>query len=557
MTINIENNVSAEIGAGLTSGTLLLNVKGGKHTLFPAAPFTLNLVKFNSTGTVLQREIVNVTSKAGNIFTITRAYEPVPVNDAALTTTQVAYDFDEGDMIYMTFTAWMFETMDADIQTRLLKAGGAMTGVLQQAESSDIVAAFTTNLATATWNKVHITWNTTITSFGTMQAGTQMELTFMGTPVLTHNATSLILPGGANITASAGDCAMFISEGGWNWRCMGYQKANGQAVSSTTDINWTTETTSLWDDYKLIVYSTLAASNRSIRADNAFAKLLSKFGDWSDWDVTITTTVTLTRDMAYNNLTITSPWVLDPNWFKVYVKGTLSGNGTIRRNGNTGGGGGFPWGGAGWAALNAGSLGAETAGSNGWTSGWVGTAGVSSNPCYSTTNGVAGVAWQYAGWAAWTSTRWSLYNIFYTLPKVLDLLHPASIAALVTQYKWGSGSWGGGGGDSSFSGWGSGSQWGTIWICAKIINFTGTMESKGWDWWPWTNNTNYGWNPWAGWSGWQGGTILLFATTFTSVGTQILTWWIWWAGGRSARTDARVTKKGNNGNLWVTIQVTI
>lgn len=123
MTINIENNVFAEIGAGLTSGTLLLNVKGGKHTLFPAVPFTLNLVKFNSTGTVLLREIVNVTGKAGNIFTITRAYEAVPVNDAALTTAQVAYDFDEGDMIYMTFTAGMFELMDADIQTRLLKAG--------------------------------------------------------------------------------------------------------------------------------------------------------------------------------------------------------------------------------------------------------------------------------------------------------------------------------------------------------------------------------------------------------------------------------------------------
>ena len=150
MTINIENNVEFAIGAGITSGTLLLTVKGGKETLLPAVPFRLNLVKFNDVGVIVQREIVNVTAKAGAVLTIARASEAVPVNSSALTSVQVAYDFDEDDMAYMTFTASMFEAIDADIASRLPKAGGSMTGVLQQAESSDIVAATTTNLATAT-----------------------------------------------------------------------------------------------------------------------------------------------------------------------------------------------------------------------------------------------------------------------------------------------------------------------------------------------------------------------------------------------------------------------
>ena len=40
--------------------------------------------------------------------------------------------------------------------------------------------------------------------------------------MLTHNATSLILPGSANITTTAGDTAEFLSLGGGNWICLNY-----------------------------------------------------------------------------------------------------------------------------------------------------------------------------------------------------------------------------------------------------------------------------------------------------------------------------------------------
>lgn len=99
--------------------------------------------------------------------------------------------------------------------------------------SASIVAAGTTNLGSLPGEKITVTGNTTITSFGTIKAGTVKFLNFTGTPTLTYNATSLILPTAANIVVAAGDTAVFVSEGGGNWRCVSYQRATGQALAGT------------------------------------------------------------------------------------------------------------------------------------------------------------------------------------------------------------------------------------------------------------------------------------------------------------------------------------
>jgi hypothetical protein len=72
-----------------------------------------------------------------------------------------------------------------------------------------------------------ITGTTAIEGLGTVSAGIHKVLKFEGALTLTHNATSLILPGGANITTANGDVAWFISEGAGNWRCLAYMKADG------------------------------------------------------------------------------------------------------------------------------------------------------------------------------------------------------------------------------------------------------------------------------------------------------------------------------------------
>jgi hypothetical protein len=102
-----------------------------------------------------------------------------------------------------------------------------------ESKSADIASAATTALSTATAAYVHVTGTTTITALGTVQAGTRRIVVFDGALLLTHNATSLILPTGANITTAAGDVAVFVSEGSGNWRCVGYTRANGTALSGS------------------------------------------------------------------------------------------------------------------------------------------------------------------------------------------------------------------------------------------------------------------------------------------------------------------------------------
>jgi hypothetical protein len=72
---------------------------------------------------------------------------------------------------------------------------------------------------------VTITGTTTITSFGT-GANLMRVVVFSGALTLTHNGTSLILPGGENIETEAGDTAVFVSDDSGNWRCISYQRAD-------------------------------------------------------------------------------------------------------------------------------------------------------------------------------------------------------------------------------------------------------------------------------------------------------------------------------------------
>lgn len=107
------------------------------------------------------------------------------------------------------------------------------------AQLNAIVAGATTTLASAasvaigaaSSTNVSITGTATITSFDTVAEGTLRWVVFAGSLTLTHNSASLILPGGANITTSAGDAALFKSLGGGNWRCLSYQLSGSQIAA--------------------------------------------------------------------------------------------------------------------------------------------------------------------------------------------------------------------------------------------------------------------------------------------------------------------------------------
>ena len=108
-----------------------------------------------------------------------------------------------------------------------------------------LASATTTDLATANSNIVSITGTTTITSFGSSATTTNplYFIRFTGALTLTHNATSLISPTGANITTVAGDCAIVKYEGSGNWRVVNYQGGSSSVTQIGSPLTPTGTTT--------------------------------------------------------------------------------------------------------------------------------------------------------------------------------------------------------------------------------------------------------------------------------------------------------------------------
>jgi hypothetical protein len=114
-----------------------------------------------------------------------------------------------------------------------LRAHGAFIRQL-----SDLVGGPTVQLASAATvsigfagsANVQINGTTTITAFDTIAEGTLRWVIFGGSLTLTHNASSLVLPGNANIQTAAGDIALFKSLSGGFWKCMAYQRLSGAGL---------------------------------------------------------------------------------------------------------------------------------------------------------------------------------------------------------------------------------------------------------------------------------------------------------------------------------------
>lgn len=98
-------------------------------------------------------------------------------------------------------------------------------------QGNDIASAAATDVGAATGQYVRVTGTTTITSLGTVNAGVMRWVEFAAALTLTHNGTSLKLPGSVNIATAAGDVALFISLGGGNWKCALYSRADGSPLS--------------------------------------------------------------------------------------------------------------------------------------------------------------------------------------------------------------------------------------------------------------------------------------------------------------------------------------
>ena len=117
--------------------------------------------------------------------------------------------------------------------------GGTLTGALNEAPPVTIASAANIDIGAAASNTVLVSGTASITSLGTIAAGAIRYLRATGAFTLTHNATSLILPGGTNIVATAGDVFRFESLGAGNWRLTGFQSASAPATYQPLDATLT------------------------------------------------------------------------------------------------------------------------------------------------------------------------------------------------------------------------------------------------------------------------------------------------------------------------------
>jgi hypothetical protein len=131
-------------------------------------------------------------------------------------------------------TAGTDATIGLNITTKNSAPVVLTNNALQYAADITLSSAATTNIGGAASNNIVITGTTTITALGTAPAGSRRKVKFTGALTLTHNGTSLILPGNANFTTAANDTCEFESLGSGNWICTQYQKQSvvpGQSLT--------------------------------------------------------------------------------------------------------------------------------------------------------------------------------------------------------------------------------------------------------------------------------------------------------------------------------------
>lgn len=278
------------------------------------------------------------------------------------------------------------------------------------------------------------------------------------------------------------------------------------------------------------------------------------FGDGSDGVVTISSPTTLTRDMYYQTLTVNS--TLTTAGYRIFVKGTISGSGTIQwGTPNTGGTGGN---GSGGGPAGSGGAGASVSGSGFFTS-QAGGAGGSGNNSGGGTNGtnltaalgtVGGTGGSTGEPGAVGGTITGPYWKFGTLATLsymgLDLLANGTTTKLLGS----SGGGGGGGGTNGTSfaagGGGGGASGGDIFIAAATWAGTFTISSIGGTGGVGGTATNAGSGNGGG--GGAGGNAYVFYGTKTWTGSYTLTGGTGGAAGTHSGTGSAGSNGGNGAN---------
>ncbi|RKX72457.1 hypothetical protein DRP43_00735 [candidate division TA06 bacterium] len=310
------------------------------------------------------------------------------------------------------------------------------------------------------------------------------------------------------------------------------------------------------------------------------------FGDGSDGDVVISTDTTLTRDMYYNNLTINSG-TLYTNGYRIWVKGTLSGDGIIDNSGGNGGNGGNAvstsldgTAGSGGEGTPTGTLtGSPSGGAGGSGVGATGISGINEDPSI----GVNGSSGGNGGWggggsggAGGTATAENF------IPKEKDLILTVSDSGIeksrfcnVCFYgntsgeslSPSAGSGGGGSGGVTYvnsvrnggagGGGGAGGTGGNVEIIAKTINGTFTIDATGGNGGNGGNGYKQGGGGGGGAGGAGGNILLIYSDISGFTGTLDVSGGVGGTGGANGYQEGSPAESGFDGNTGHIFKVKI
>ncbi|MCE4223388.1 hypothetical protein HCU64_06460 [Methylobacterium sp. C25] len=244
--------IAAVTPTGNSGGTIVLI--GSVDAPYTNAAFLIDTIAYVGAAAVLQLEadyqVLNALRTFGGINTNLAGGNRQLWLDKKLTSSVSYLAFAVGGVLFgrmeqrtVTYTPTggttttteaitLRTSADGTILTDAIYVDTATGGVDALADSVTMVAASLTDLSSARKKKVTITGTVTITSFG---PGKHLErlLTFQDAGlVLTHNATSLKLPGATNITTQAGDTCHATQDSSGNWHVRSYARADGTSLKT-------------------------------------------------------------------------------------------------------------------------------------------------------------------------------------------------------------------------------------------------------------------------------------------------------------------------------------
>lgn len=160
---------------------------------------------------------------------------PFKLTSGSAAAPSLAFQSDAQSGIYLAGTSQVGLSVGGALKLLLTSSAITPSAPIGMQAQASVASATTTDIGAENSNNVLITGTTTITGLGTAAAGVWRLVQFGGALTLTHNGTSLILPGGNNITTAAGDTSLFVSLGSGNWRCWFYGRASGAPVLIDAD----------------------------------------------------------------------------------------------------------------------------------------------------------------------------------------------------------------------------------------------------------------------------------------------------------------------------------